>query len=174
MTEKEQIEKSTAEGFLKLFNDHYETDYEIIELGDAPDIRCQSSSGEKLNLEITVTEDKTLDIKASLGRSDHRSLEALREHVNNVKKGKERPKFSSLSGNVLQQAAGRINKKLLKRYGSNTALVVRDVSGVDWDWDIVIEDLKNELQLQSNPFDRGIWIVNRVKTRLFQVVEGSV
>jgi hypothetical protein len=50
------------------------------------------------------------------------------------------------------------------------ALVVRDISGVDWEWDSVAEDLKKILSLKTNPFDKGIWILNRAKTKLYHIV----
>lgn len=170
MNEKQRIERATAEGFLLIFNRHFGTDYRIVELGDAPDVRCQSSKGDELNLEITMTEDRPRDIQASLGRSNHRSVEALAEHNKRVAEGKEKPQFSSLSGNVLTQAADRINEKLIKSYGQNTALVVRDTSGVDWDWDFVMEELKEKTKSERNPFDKGVWILNRAKTKLYQVI----
>lgn len=170
MSEKEKIEKATAEGFLDLFNGHYNATYSIIELGDAPDIKCIDSNGDELNIEITLTEDSKRDIQASMGRSDHRSVAALEEHNAKVAEGINNPQFGSLSGNVLDQVVSTINKKLIKRYGLNTALVVRDTSGADWEWEHVIEDIKNNLDLSSNPFDRGIWILNLAKTKLYQVV----
>lgn len=172
--EKQRIEQATADGFLKLYNRNYETDFKVAELGDAPDVRCKDSKGNDLNLEITLTEDRPRDIQASLGRSNHRTLEALREHNKRVKAGLEKPQFSSLSGNVLEQVAQRINKKLLKSYGSNTALIIRDTSGVNWDWDLVIDQLKGKLELERNPFDKGIWILDLARTKLYQVVEDAV
>ena len=170
MSEKEKIEEATAEGFLNLFNGHFNTTFTIYEIGDAPDIKCQDKKGNQLNLEITLTEDRPRDIQASLGRSNHKSIKALEEHNRKVAAGLEKPQFSSLSDNVLEQAASRINVKLLKRYGPNTALVVRDTSGVDWEWDVNVEELKNKLELESNPFDKGIWILNLAKTKLYQVI----
>lgn len=170
MNEKQGIERASAEGFLLLFNRHFGTDYRILEVGDVPDVRCQNSKGEELNLEITLTEDRPRDIKASLGRSNHRSIEALAEHNKRVAEGKEKSQFNSLSGNVLEQATHRINKKLLKSYGPNTALVVRDTSGVDWNWELVIEELKEKTKSQRSPFDKGIWILNLDKTKLYQVI----
>jgi len=49
------------------------TTYKIVDHSDAPDIRCVDSDGNKLNLEITMTEDQPGDIQALLGRSDHRN-----------------------------------------------------------------------------------------------------
>ena len=36
-------------------------------------------------------------------------------------------------------------KKLKKNYGPNAALVIRHVSGVDWDWGMEVENIKNML-----------------------------
>lgn len=170
MNEKQRIEQTTAEGFLLLLNRHLGTDYRIVELGDAPDVRCQSSKGEALNLEITLTEDRPRDIQAALGRSNHKSVQALAEHNKRVAEGKEKPQFNALPGNVLAQIAARIKAKLEKSYGPNTALLIRDTSGVDWDWDFVIEELKEGIKSERNPFDKGIWILSLAKTKLYQVL----
>ena len=159
MNEDQRIERATAEGFLLLFNQQLGADYEIVETADAPDIRCQDSIGRALNLEITLTEDRESDIKAALGRSDHRNAENFNPSL----------PASSLQDDVLKQAVERINKKLRMRYGASTALVVRDASGVEWDWDLVVDELKMKLDLARNPFDKGIWILNRFKTKLYQV-----
>ncbi len=154
---------------MALLNRHLGADYRIIEFGDAPDVRCQNSKGEGLNLEITLTEDRPRDIQAALGRSNHKSIEALAEHNKRVAEGKEKPQFNALSGNVLNQIIGRIKAKLDKTYGPNTALLVRDTSGVDWDWEFVIDEVKEEIKAERNPFDKGIWILNLAKTKLYQV-----
>jgi hypothetical protein len=174
VNEKKQIEQSTAEGFLGLFNARFGTDFKILNLGDAPDVRCQDSRGKELNVEITLTEDLPRDIQAALGRSNHRSIEALRERNKKVAEGNAEPRFSSLSENVLDRVVERIEAKLLNCYGANSSLVVCDISGVDWDWDIVIQELLEKLDLKRNPFDKGIWIVNRYKTKLYAVIEGGV
>jgi hypothetical protein len=170
MKEKERIEKAAAEGFLQLYNGHNNTTFDIVELSDAPDVRCQDSNGNKLNLEITLTQDRDKDIQALLGRSDHKSIQALDEHNKRVAEGKEKPIFSSFSGNVCENAAAKINEKLLKRYGSNTALVVRDSSGCDWEWDEITDELKGKLKLDKNPFDKGIWVLNFSRSKLYQIV----
>lgn len=169
MDEKKAIEKATAERFLMLFNEHFRTDFSIVELSDTPDVKCQDSRNTELNLEITATEDRDRDIQAVLGRSNHRSIEALRLHNERVAQGKEYPQFSALSGNVLDHAVKRISEKLLNSYGSNVALVVRDSSPLDWEWDTVIDDLRAKLNLARNPFDKGIWILNLSKTKLYRV-----
>jgi len=133
MDEKQQIEQATAEGFLRLYNQQFGTDYEIVELGDAPDVKCQDSNGRAFNLEITLTEDRSRDVQAALGRSDHRNAENFSLSFG-----------SWLQGNVLEQAANQISTKLCKRYGASTALIVRDTSGVEWDWNFVIDELKTK------------------------------
>lgn len=169
MNEKQRIEQATAEGFLLLFNQQFDTHYRIVGFGDAPDVRCNGLNGEELNLEITLTEDHPRDIQALLGRSSHKSLEALKEHNKRVAEGKEKPQFSSLSGNVLAQVAGRINQKLVKCYGPDTALIVRDTSGLDWDWELVLEELKEKTNSKRYPFDKGIWLLNLMMTKLYRV-----
>lgn len=82
MNEKEAIERATAEGFLRLYNELMKETYRITEHKDAPDIRCRNEDNETLNLEVTTTEDMLMDIAWLLGRSNHRSVEALRKSKN--------------------------------------------------------------------------------------------
>ncbi|HWP56393.1 MAG TPA: hypothetical protein VNL14_00740 [Candidatus Acidoferrales bacterium] len=172
MSEKLDIERATAQAFVRLYNAKMGTSYEIVDYADAPDVCCADAHGNRLNLEITLTEDKPGDIKALLGRSDARSLETLKAHLTKVKAGEADPleRVSSLSGNVIEVVASRIGAKMNKKYGANTALVVRDTSGVDWDWDLVVTDLGNSLRGQVNPFDKGIWILSSSKERIFHVL----
>lgn len=170
MSEKQAIERATAEGFLVLYNQLQGTDFRIVEISDAPDVRCVDSLGNPLNLEITTTEDRPGDIKAILGRSNGRTLEALRAHLERVARGEEQPQFSSLSDEVSDQLVERVQSKMMNDYGLNAALVVRDTSGVDWDWDDVIPAICSRLDLKRNPFSRGIWVLSRVKDRLFQII----
>lgn len=172
MEEKVAIERATANGFLFLYNEERGTTFKITRVADSPDIECKNEQGEILNLEITLTEDRSGDIQAALGRSEQRSPQALREHLQRVREGKAQPldRYSSLSGNVTGSIETRIRSKLQKRYGTHTALVVRDTSGVDWDWDFEIPDLRKNLAGVQNPFDEGVWILNRSKDRLFRVL----
>lgn len=170
MSEKHAIERGTAEGFLVLYNQLFGTDFKVVVMADAPDARCNDSWGNILDLEITTTEDRPGDIKALLGRSNSRSLEVLRAHVERVARGEEPPQFSSLTDEVGGALAERLESKLKNDYGPNVALVVRDSSGVDWDWDLVIPAIRSRLNLANNPFPRGIWVLSRLTDRLFQIV----
>ena len=145
MNEKRSIERGTAEGFLGLYNQFFSTDFKITEMSDAPDVRCSDPHGNLLDLEITSTEDRPGDIKALLGRSNARTLEALRAHVERVAQGKEKPQFSSLSDEVTDHLVDRLKSKMQNDYGPNAALVVRDSSGVDWDWDDVALSIRERL-----------------------------
>lgn len=169
MNEKEANEKATAEGFLVLYNQIHGTDFRIVKMSDAPDVRCMDSLGKTLNLEITTTEDRPGDIKAILGRSNSRSLEALRARVERVARCEEQPQFSSLSDEVSDQLVGRLQSKMMNDYGSNAALVVQHTSGVDWGWDDVIPTIRSRLDLTKNPFSQGIWVLSLAKDRLFQI-----
>lgn len=172
MSEKRQIEKATAEGFIKLYNETMGTSYKIIKNSDSPDIQCVDSDGSELNLEITMTEDQPGDIKALLGRSDHRNIESLQAHRAKVEAGKasEFEWVDSLPGNISVMLLNRIRAKLKKDYGPNTALVVRAMCPADPDWDLEVDDIKAQLDLSRNPFDKGIWILSRCKDTLFRVV----
>jgi hypothetical protein len=171
LNEKKDIERATA-GFIRVYNEKMRTTYRIIEDSDSPDIHCVDSDGNKLNLEITMTEDWPGDIKALLGRSDHRSIEALKAHRANVEAGKASSLelVSCLQGNLIAMLVSRIQAKLNNDYGKNVALVVRDTCPADPDWDLVVEDIKAQLDLSRNPFDKGIWILSYAKDRLFRVV----
>jgi len=172
LNEKETIQKATADAFIKIYNSERGTSFSIVEYSDAPDIRCKDSEGNTLNFEITLTEDRQKDIQAALGRSDHRSLEAFKKHREDVKSGKASPldRVSCLQGNVTEMIVSRIQSKLKNDYGPNTALVIRDASPVGWDWDMVIDQIKSQLNLERNPFDKGIWIITYLKDKILRVL----
>jgi hypothetical protein len=77
MNEKEAIERATAEAFLEHYNGMHDTAFRITEHGDAPDIVARDDLGNRLQLEVVMTEDRAGDIKATLGRSDARSIESF-------------------------------------------------------------------------------------------------
>lgn len=165
MKEKGKIEKFVAEEFLKHYNRDYLETFEIVESSDAPDIKCQNSNGSKLNLEITLTEDRPNDIAAMLGRSPHKNLEVITKNRENKTLLWEQ--VSSLSDTVLPILIQRVKVKLLKDYGSNVALVIKDTSGCNWDWNFVLDKIKKQISdfLTKNnsdktPFDKGIWILS--------------
>jgi len=172
LNEKEAIEKATADAFISLYNPESGASFSIVEYSDAPDIRCKDSKGNTFNFEITLTEDRPQDIQAALGRSDHRSLEALKRHLSDVKAGKADPlkDVSCLQGNVSQMIMSRIQRKLKKDYGSNVALVVRDSSPLDWNWDLVANQIKNMLNPVRNPFDKGIWVISYSLDKIFRLL----
>ena len=171
MNEKEAIEKATADAFIKLYNSEARASFSIVEYSDAPDIRCKDSAGNVFNFEITLTEDRPKDIQAALGRSDHRSLAALTKHLADVKAGKAHPmdRISCLQGNVSEMLLSRIKPKLIKDYGPNTALVIRDTSPLDWDWALVADEIKSNLCFYKNPFDKGIWIISFSKDKILRL-----
>jgi hypothetical protein len=169
VSEKHAIERETAAGFLILYNQRFATDFVIVEMTDAPDARCADSHGNTMNLEITTTEDRPGDIKALLGRSNSRSPEALSAHVERVARGEELPQVSCLTDEVSDHLVERLDRKLKKDYGPDIALVVRDSSGLNWDWDVAMPVICRRLDLTKNPFSRGIWLLSRTKDRLFQI-----
>jgi hypothetical protein len=172
MNEKEAIEKATADEFIKLYNSEMKTSFWIIEHSDSPDIRCTDKSRNTLNFEITLTEDRPQDIQAPLGRSNHRSADSLKQHLEEVKTGKANPleRVSHLQGNVTEMLVSRIQSKLKKDYGSNVALVIRDSSPLDWAWDVVTDKIISQLNLDYNPFDKGIWLITYSKDRIYRLL----
>jgi hypothetical protein len=171
LSEKKDIEKATAEGFIKLYNAKMRTTYRIIDYSDSPDTHCVNSDGNKLNIEITMTEDRPGDIQALLGRSDQRNLEAWQALRAEIEAGKASV-FEWVTHPVdrIEMVVMRIREKLKKDYGSNTALVLRDMCPADPDWDLEVDDIKARLDLSRNPFDKGIWILSYSKDRLLRVV----
>lgn len=172
LDEKKTIEKATADGFLKLYNEMMKTSYKIVEHCDSPDFRCKDKANNKMHLEIVLTEDHPGDIQAMLGRSENRSPKALETCYEEVKQGKRSifERVSCLSGNVRTMVMGQIQKKLKKNYGPNTALIIRHVSGVDWDWGVEVDNIKSMLASSHNPYDKGIWIISNNKDRIFSIL----
>ena len=164
MTEKEKIEKATAEKFIVVYNGKFKTTFEVKKQSDYPDIICEDKSVNQLNLEITLTEDRDNDIKALLGRSEHKSIEYVRENGTGPS--------SMLSGNVVDHARNRILGKMSKDYGKNTALVVRDVSPLEWDWNMCLLEFTKKLEKIHNPFDKGVWIftTSQNQNKIFRVL----
>jgi len=171
MNEKKAIEKATADAFITLYNDQMGSTYRIIEYSEAPDIQCKDTEGNEFNFEITLTEDRPQDIAALCYRSNHRSLENLKKHLQEVEAGRADPleRVSCLQGNVTEILISRIKKKLSKNYGPNTALVIRSTSPVDWSWDTVREQIESSLDSEHNPYDKGIWIISYSKDKIFRL-----
>lgn len=171
MDEKKEIERETAEAFIKLYNDERGATYEVIKYSEAPDIRCIDSEGNKLSIEITMTEDRPGDIQAILGRSDALSLSRFKDHRDKVKAGEAKwLERVSHQDDLIVMVISRIQPKLKKDYGPSTALVVRDTSAVNWDWDHISDQIKDSLDLSHNPFDKGIWIISYTKDRIFSII----
>ncbi len=153
--------------FTTLFNLLCGTNYVPVEYRDAPDVRCVDSKGGVLNVEVnvevTLTEDRPGDVKARLGRSEDRSLPVLKAHLAKVKASLADPleRVSCLNTNVGSSLVQRIRAKINKRYGPNTALVVRNTSGVDWDWDLVAGALSDWSEAQCYTFtaEHGLMFV---------------
>ena len=161
MNEKKAVERETAIAFLELYNDKFGTSYRIDKCSDAPDVLCKDKTGGELKLEITLTEDREGDIHAILGRSNSRDISVM------IEKGLEHSVLQKKD--VIAILIRRIQSKLDKDYGENVALLVRDTSGVPWDWTSDADNLKESLDLSKNNYDKGIWIITRDKKRIFRI-----
>lgn len=154
-TVKQRIEKATVDAFVPLFNISQGQDYAVLQYGDAPDAKCRNGSGQIMQVEITLTEDNPGDLAWSFGKPETRPPSYW--HGN------------CLQRNVLDQLRRRLDAKILKRYGARTALVIRDSSSADWDWEYVADEIRCALKQRLNPYDMGIWILNRAISRLFRL-----
>lgn len=174
MSEKEQIERETVEAFLRVYNAQAGASYRIVRHQDSPDFLCVDVAGDALGIEVTLTEDRPGDIQALLGRSESRSVATLEKFLEEVRAGKRdiREREVSMAGTALAIIMERVAKKLAKDYGRNVALVVRDTSGCEWSWELVIEEMRQSLDLSRLPFDRGIWILSGDGERVWRL-DGS-
>jgi hypothetical protein len=148
---KKEIERETAEIFLKHYNPLHGTHFEIFELGESPDVICaDSETDERLDLEISLLEDLPGDIAFGLGRSRKPNSPTTGTAVVDF--------FKDAVPNFQKQ----INKKLLAAYDDKTALVFRQVS-ILWDareWSAILPLLKNEvLKGKEANFGAGIWVI---------------
>ena len=144
---KQAIEYETAIVFLRLYNKMFQTNYKIMELSDIPDVICRDlSTGEELSLEITLHEDVKGEISFLLGKTKENPKH---ESVVRLAKTKEEEALFALMESV--------DKKLLKDYGKQVALVIRHMSSKSWNRNI--EKVKWLLDLQHTPFDKGIWML---------------
>jgi len=155
MTEKKAMENATAEAFLAFYNNKMNTSFKIKEHLEAPDIRCEDLSGNKLNLEITSTE-------------DFRSTKGVPGDIQSTYRGNKVSCSRGFEGacDILFQT---ICAKIKKDYGSNVALVIQDFSGVPWSWEIEIDKLNNSLKELNPPFDKGIWLITRKRYKVFLI-----
>lgn len=170
-TETQAIERATAERFLALYNESLGVDYSVVRVagpGESPDVECVNSEGSVLWLEVTMTEDNRGDIPALLGRSNLKSVDALRDLLQRVKLGTAKMPVNIIDENVKAVLIQRLQRKFQKRYGTNVALVVRETS-IPWDWELILPDVRTAFRCNSIPFDRGVWLLSSGKDRLTHI-----
>jgi hypothetical protein len=70
---------------------------------------------------------------------------------------------------VTESLKQRLQAKITKRYGPNTVLVVRDTSGVDWDWDLVVGEIKTSFsdRLTRSTVESGFSTGQRIGSSTF-------
>ena len=151
LSEKQRIEKATAELFLKIYNAKFGTGYQIQELSDTPDVICiDKNSDEVLKLEISLLEDLPGDVPYQLGRN--------RKPISPT----TRTTAVSFWDDTVKQLQKSLENKLLARYDSNTALVLRQVS-ILWepeDWEVVAHRFRNGVLVgKENNYGKGVWII---------------
>ena len=151
LSQKQQIEKATAEIFLPIYNKMHGTNFGIVELGDTPDVTCQDpDSGAMLYLEIGLMEDLKGEIAEELRRGKQT---APSEYLMPVR---------SLYDDAVPNCRKVIEKKMQSAYGKETALVLRQVSPIwgPYDWRILANKYFSDLLPGSEAkFGAGIWVI---------------
>lgn len=191
---KEDVERGAAEMFLPFYNAKTGRAYRIVSqrAPAKPDVRCEDASGAVLNLEVTMLQDKGYDKRLGrkgdaavyMGRSNERDWRVKLAELERVKRG-ETPILDTVTSGVeiLHNALERLRDKVQKQgYGTGVALLLLSTSGIDWDWDRLLGQVRqelptllSELNLTRHPFDKGIWIVAREaeRVRVYALDEGE-
>ena len=150
-SDKQQIEETIAETFIDLYNTRMETDFEIIEIRDTPDVYCKDPrTGSELFLEITLIEDLPGYIKHLKGLGQKPKSPSTRSTA------------ISFFDDSVEQLRSSLEDKLLSKYRNNTALVIKQVS-VLWensDWDMVADNIRRDLlNGKEDNYGAGVWII---------------
>lgn len=160
LNEKQRIEKGTAEIFLNVYNNRVGCDFIVERLGDQgngePDVICRShNTGERLSLEVTCLEDVYGDTAYRLGRLEKPM-------------SKSGLPGRSFDFDTLPRIFERLSDKCQKRFGANVALVLRQVSGIPWDFEVELGKIRALIDLRNNPYDKGIWILS-IQREIFRI-----
>lgn len=144
MSEKIDIERSTADAFLGAYNARTGKQFTIIEHSDSPDFRCRdNNTGELLDLEITLLEDVHGDARYRLSRGPRQGVRCLNQ-------------------DTLSRFKERITDKCDKDYGPHAALVLRQVVTL-WttsDWEMYLDDFQALIPPECRKtFTKGIWVL---------------
>ncbi len=144
MSEKLDIERSTADAFLGAYNARTGKQFTIIEHSDSPDFRCRdNNTGELLDLEITLLEDVRGDAQYRLARGSKQGVRCFNQ-------------------DTLSLFNERLLDKCLKDYGAHAALVLRQVAPL-WttsDWEMYLDDFQALIPPERRKtFTKGIWVL---------------
>jgi hypothetical protein len=150
LSAKQQIEYTSAIAFLCHYNSVRDTHFEVVSLGDTPDVYCKdASTNECLELEVTLLEDRSDDIRYLLGKesiSDETSPSRVIDFVRDV----------------IPRLIERLNDKLLSSYGANTALLIRQV-GPLWtsaNWQSNAPKIVPEIFTGKEAnYGKGVWLL---------------
>ena len=147
-----KIEEDVALRFLKIYNTRNGCAFEIIQIGEAPDIYCEDKkSGEKLYLEISTHENLEGDIR--------KEFERLRGERYTL--GNSLGQRGNIE-NILKNLRILLEKKLQASYSNSpTALVIGRVITI-WscrEWQIFAVKMAQEVfQGKEQNYPKGVWI----------------
>lgn len=151
LTEKQKTEKEIAEIFISLYNPLMGTNFEISQLGDAPDVACEDNSANtRLDLEIALLENLPGQIRHTLGRGEKPRSQTTGTTV------------VDLFNDVIPHFRKTLEKKMLSAYGAHTALVLYQVS-ILWEpreWQHIAERFRAEIfEGKEGNFGAGVWVI---------------
>ena len=149
-----EIEKDVARRFLNLYNLRIGTSFEVIEVGETPDIRCiEKNNGKNLDLEITILQNLDED-----ARKEFERIKGERDSLGTS---------LGMRGNfeeILSNLKKVLDKKLKSNYeGTPTALVIGRVTSI-WscnDWQTlpgIKETVRGLIQGKEKRYPMGIWM----------------
>lgn len=120
-------------------------------LSDTPDVECRDpATARNLFLEITLIEDVPRDVRYALGRGNQPISPSTRMALR------------SFFNDSVPELVQSLEKKLLSDYGSDTALVMRQVSPL-WgpnEWAIAADQFREEVfRGREHNYGAGVWII---------------
>ena len=147
LSDKQAIHKSTANSFLRFYNEHYGSRYKIINL-QASCVRCADESRlSSLNLEICVVDELPDEARRT---ADSRFTPG----------GPLGTGAPSIRNDPAERIIERLRDQLNTRQHTDTALVMRQSSPI-WSRDEWAEHASQipwtRIGFQADTFDRGIW-----------------
>lgn len=149
-SEKQRIEMATVMYYLNYLNRLRGSDYSVQHHGDAPDFRIANSAGDRMDVEVTLSDDRDGDIAVLLGRKECRTPGPVLGGA----------QVDCSTGVPLGRLVEIVKAKSIKRYGDRCALVIRQASPVGWDLEHLAAGAREVLKNTRQPYTEGVWLIS--------------